>query len=141
MTKQEAIELMKKGERLSHYGFTPDEWIESNSDGSIYTLEDGVKCTFTEFWIWRKDVLWLNGWNLVKSNKAQLTPIEQQHLEYIQSEVIPMTDEQRAADHADISVRFAIEVLKDQSIFIHSRDIIIDKIKRLEKTLNKGCGK
>lgn len=70
-----------------------------------------------------------------------MTPIEQQHLEYIQSEVIPMTDEQRAADHADISVRFAIEVLKDQSIFIHSRDIIIDKIKRLEKTLNKGCGK
>ena len=29
-----------------------------------------------------------------------MTPIEQQHLEYIQSEVIPMTDEQKAADHS-----------------------------------------
>lgn len=70
-----------------------------------------------------------------------MNQLQTEHLKIIQSLVIPMTDEQKAADHADISVRFAIKILKEQSIFIHSRDIIIDKIKRLEKTLNKGCGK
>ena len=64
-----------------------------------------------------------------------MTPIQLQHLEYIQSEVIPMTDEQRAADHADISVRFAIEVLKqfEDSLICES---IISEIELLEKTLN-----
>jgi hypothetical protein len=69
-----------------------------------------------------------------------MTPIEQ-HLEYITSEVIPMTDEQRAADHADISVRFAIDVLKEvKAGLISHNDFMFmqNKIYRLEKTLNKG---
>ena len=64
-----------------------------------------------------------------------MTPIQQQHLEYIQSEVIPMTDEQKAADHADISVRFAIELLKE--VWVNHLMFILNEIERLEKTLNK----
>jgi hypothetical protein len=74
-----------------------------------------------------------------------MTPLQQQHLEYIQSEVIPMTDEQRAADHAEISVRFAIEhtidYLKNALNWVRNKDLINSEIERLEKTLNKGCGK
>lgn len=73
-----------------------------------------------------------------------MTPIEQSHYDYITSEVIPMTDDQRAADHADISVRFAWDILKTLSIgMIASSDhlMICTEMDRLEKTLNKGCGK
>lgn len=68
-----------------------------------------------------------------------MPPLQQQHLDYITSEVIPMTDEQRAADHADISVRFAIEVLK--KVWVNPSLFILNEIERLKKTLNKGCGK
>lgn len=61
-----------------------------------------------------------------------MTPIEQSHYDYITSEVIPMTDEQRAADHADISVRFAIEILEGLPQWHSTKE----KINQLEKTLN-----
>lgn len=60
-----------------------------------------------------------------------------------------MTDEQRAADHADISVRFAIEILRQILCVVEEpttkyKDIAVVlylEIGQLEKTLNKGCGK
>ena len=64
-----------------------------------------------------------------------MTPIELQHLEYIQSEVIPMTDEQKAVDHAKISIEFAIKILKSKSKYVHSADVTLDKIERLKKQL------
>ena len=62
-----------------------------------------------------------------------MTPLQQQHLEYIQSEVIPMTDEQRAADHAEISVRFA------NSQWINVNDRLPEILETVWISNGKGC--
>jgi len=62
-----------------------------------------------------------------------MTPLQTEHLKIIQAEVIPMTDEQKAIDHADISVRFAIEVLKE--VWVNPSLFILNEIERLEKML------
>lgn len=64
-----------------------------------------------------------------------MTPLQTEHLKIIQAEVIPMTDEQRAADHADISVRFALEVLEkvlNGTIMFHKEEIEAE-LKRLKQ--------
>lgn len=63
MTKQEAISEMMKGKKLTHYNFTPEEWVTIGSEGQ-YILEDGVECSASEFWQWRKDSQWLIDWEL-----------------------------------------------------------------------------
>jgi len=67
-----------------------------------------------------------------------MTPLQTEHLKIIQAEVIPMTDESNAKEHADISVRFAWDILKTLSIgMISSSDhlIICTEMDRLEKML------
>jgi len=67
-----------------------------------------------------------------------MTPLQTEHLKVIQAEVIPMTDESNAKEHADISVRFAWDILKTLSIgMISSSDhlIICTEMDRLEKML------
>jgi len=67
-----------------------------------------------------------------------MTPLQLQHLEYIKSEVIPMTDEQKAIDHARISIKFAIKILKSKSKFVHRDDVLNEKIEKLKKMLLNG---
>jgi len=62
-----------------------------------------------------------------------MTPLQTEHLKVIQAEVIPMTDESNAKEHADISVRFAIEVLKE--VWVNPSLFILNEIERLEKML------
>ena len=61
MTKEEAIVEMAKGVKMSHRNFTPEEWIYIGANGK-YVLEDGVECSASEFWVWRKDEYWNTGW-------------------------------------------------------------------------------
>jgi len=62
MTKEEAIEQMKLGKRLTHKHFTDNEWVKSNQDGTIIILEDGAECPPHEFWRWRTNESWNNDW-------------------------------------------------------------------------------
>lgn len=55
MTKQEAIEAMKQGNKLTHTYFTDEEWVKSDQRGIVYILEDGVECSSYEFWRCRTD--------------------------------------------------------------------------------------
>lgn len=64
MTKIEAINAMKNGAIITHEYFADDEWISTNQNGLIYTLEDGVKCDASEFWRWRSGDVWDNGYSL-----------------------------------------------------------------------------
>ena len=64
-----------------------------------------------------------------------MTPLEQSHYNYIVNEVIPMTDEQKAIDHAKISILFAIKVLRSKSKFVHRDDVLSEKIEKLKKLL------
>lgn len=67
MTKQDAKDAMKKGKKVSHRYFLPDEWMKSSSDGEIYTFEDGVTETCDEFWLRRNGVhQWDTDWQIVE---------------------------------------------------------------------------
>ena len=63
MNKQEAIEQMKKGIKITHTYFAEDEWMTMNSVGEI-VLEDGVRCEPHDFWQWRKSDIWNDGYDL-----------------------------------------------------------------------------
>lgn len=61
MTKEEAISEMKKGKMITHKYFGQDEWATMGTNGQII-LEDGVECHPSEFWRWRTDTCWNEGW-------------------------------------------------------------------------------
>jgi len=61
MTKEDAIELMKQGVKMTHAYFTPEEWVYIGKNGQ-YVLEDGVECHRQEFWQWRQAESWKDGW-------------------------------------------------------------------------------
>lgn len=65
MSKDEAIEAMRKGEKVTHRHFDSREWM-TLQDGKIL-LEDGVKCYPHEFWHWRKDESWNDGYSLFEA--------------------------------------------------------------------------
>jgi hypothetical protein len=64
MTKEEAISLMKAGHKLKHEYFQENEWVTSDETGTQYLFEDGIKCPHYEFWEWRKEHCWEDGWEL-----------------------------------------------------------------------------
>lgn len=64
MTKQEAIEQMKKGEKVTHTYFSDNEYIYQK--GCIIYSEDGVR--HEEFWTLRNGLLFEDGWSIFKSN-------------------------------------------------------------------------
>ena len=62
MNKEEAIQAMKEGKKVTHRHFAPDEWMTIRM--GMMVLEDGVVCTPQEFWQWRTDPVWDNGYKL-----------------------------------------------------------------------------
>lgn len=62
MNKQEAILAMQEGKKVTHRYFFTNEWM-TIKDGMI-VLEDGVICHPKEFWQWRTDSAWNDGYEL-----------------------------------------------------------------------------
>ena len=62
MSKTQAIQALKAGEKLTHYWFSPDEWV-SLKNGKL-EFEDGCKCSPNVFWQYRDDESWETGWKL-----------------------------------------------------------------------------
>ena len=62
MNKQEALIAMEEGKKVSHMYFTPEEWV--TIDNGDFLFEDGVRCTFEEFWAYRSDEYWTTDWRL-----------------------------------------------------------------------------
>ena len=62
MSKEEAIQAMKEGKRLTHRLFAADEWM-TMQEGMVI-LEDGVVCTPRYYWQWRTDPGWDDGYKL-----------------------------------------------------------------------------
>lgn len=63
MTKQEAIQAMKSGKKVTHRYFTPDEYLFMNIENE-YTFEDGVSCSAQEFWKNRTAEYWETDWEI-----------------------------------------------------------------------------
>ncbi len=65
MGKSEAIEELKKGNKITHNYFSEGEFVTSNKEGTVYTFEDGVQMTSQDFWQLRNGFGWNNGYSLV----------------------------------------------------------------------------
>lgn len=65
MTREEAIEAMQNGEKVTHRYFAKDEW--ATMEGHSIITEDGVRITENEFWLIRKDPAWSNEWSIFNS--------------------------------------------------------------------------
>lgn len=64
LTKDEAIALMRQGQKLTHRYFYSDEWI--TMQGNIIRMEQGQECWASEFWRDRKGDAWESGWSIYK---------------------------------------------------------------------------
>lgn len=61
MTKQEAIEAMKAGAKLTHPSFMKHEWITMEGNSTVIT-EEGYTISSVEFWKYRTHENFNRGW-------------------------------------------------------------------------------
>lgn len=66
LTKYWAILAMKKGKKVTHRHFSENEWI--TMEGFQIVTEEGYKHDATEFWQYRTDESWNNGWSIYQEN-------------------------------------------------------------------------
>ena len=64
MNREEAKQALKDGERLTHTYFSDDEWVQSGI--GRYEFEDGCQCSYQEFWSYRNDKGFDEGWSIIK---------------------------------------------------------------------------
>lgn len=62
LTKEKAFELMNEGKKITHRYFSSDEWM-TIKNGKI-EFEDGCRCSFADFFHYRKGESWENGYTL-----------------------------------------------------------------------------
>ena len=62
MSKEEAIQAMKEGKKVTHRFFSSDEWM--TIENGFLLLEDGVRISVEEFFDLRSDSRWGNGYEL-----------------------------------------------------------------------------
>lgn len=63
MTKAQAIQAMKEGEKVTHRYFDSGEYIFIDQNGSI-TSEDGCSISYEDFWALRSAIEWDSNWNI-----------------------------------------------------------------------------
>lgn len=68
MTKDEAIQLMLKGVKVTHTSFMEDEWISMEGDKIL--TEEGHKHVTSEFWKYRNHPNFQKGWSIWKEKKS-----------------------------------------------------------------------
>lgn len=61
MTKDEAIQAMEQGHKVTHRYFSADEWMRLA--GRLYEFEDGCLCDPDEFWPDREEGF-DDGWSI-----------------------------------------------------------------------------
>jgi len=65
MTKFEAIEAMKDGEKVTHRFFENHEFVcIVKGDEEEYLFDDGARCSAKEFWKYRYSMEWLSDWEI-----------------------------------------------------------------------------
>lgn len=69
MSKEEAIQAMKEGKKVTHRFFASGEWMTIEHDHLL--LEDGVRISLEDFFHFRCDSLWENGYELYDSSQQK----------------------------------------------------------------------
>jgi len=72
MSKEEAIQAMREGKKVTHPFFASDEWI--TMDNGKVLCEDGCRHNAYEFWLIRTHAGFLAGWEIYDGNNFHLTP-------------------------------------------------------------------
>lgn len=62
LTKEEAIQAMQKGKKVTHKYFNEDEYIFI--EGEFFVGDDGIKLNEKEFWLSHRGYEWLTDWEL-----------------------------------------------------------------------------
>ena len=62
MSKEEAIQAMKEGKKVTQRFFSSDEWM--TIENGFLLLEDGVRISLEDFFNFRSDSLWDDGYEL-----------------------------------------------------------------------------
>ena len=62
MTKTQAIQAMREGRKVTHYYFSPEEWVKENCH--LYQFEDGCLSSPEEFWRHRQGPEWGENWEI-----------------------------------------------------------------------------
>lgn len=65
MTKDEVVELLKEGKKITHRYFTPEEYVYQK-DGKIFDEKDYCH---TQFWQIRRHESWNTGWGIYNEIK------------------------------------------------------------------------
>ena len=60
MNREEAIEALENGKKLTHQHFTKNEWVKISAE--MYQFEDGCRCEPELFWKGRTGGTWESGW-------------------------------------------------------------------------------
>jgi len=67
MNKQQAIDAMRRGHKVTHRFFGDKEWLKMRSD-FVYEFEDGFTCSASEFWKYRIEATWNEDWEIFDEN-------------------------------------------------------------------------
>ena len=67
VTKEEALEAMRKGNRIYHDNHETEEFIYMECDGDIYT-EEGYNAGSEYGVFWREIQNWPEGWHVLPKN-------------------------------------------------------------------------
>ena len=65
MTKAEAIQAMREGNKVTHGYFSDHEYITMR--GNVIFTEKGYSLWANEFWSYRTGDAWETGWSLFKN--------------------------------------------------------------------------
>jgi hypothetical protein len=65
MTKEEAINAMRQGKKVTHQYFSKEEYIFFGEDGNIHT-EDNASTSLFTFFYYRPEVAWATDWEIYK---------------------------------------------------------------------------
>lgn len=63
LNKSQALEALAQGKKVQHVSFSPEEHVSVGGIG--YIFEDGCQCYQSEFWRYRVESTWNNGWRIV----------------------------------------------------------------------------
>ena len=67
MTKDEAISLIEKGEKITHKLFRPTEWLTMKNNEIVF--ENGIEFSSKEFQKFRTADHWDTGYSIYKETK------------------------------------------------------------------------
>lgn len=73
MTKSEALHYMASGHKVGHKYFSDDEWITINPENGNILLVDGSQCSVDEFFAYRTDKSFDEGYELIDS-ESEIEP-------------------------------------------------------------------